>query len=84
MELRYSISTPTFQAKPEICRERPARATAPVGAVKSISWAYTSMQDVNQIRSPRAVQSHPTHFFVLGTGNAESARGALDAKLPTA
>lgn len=86
MELRYSFSTPTFQAKPEISRERSAYATAPVGAVKTTLVQKVCKQDVrkNQDRSIRIAQIHPTHFFVLGTENAESARGALDAKLPTA
>jgi len=54
--------------------------------VKTIFVQLICKQDVRKIqdRSIRIEQIHPTQPFVPSTETAEGARGALDAKLPTA
>ncbi len=57
MDFRYSISTPTFQAKPELSCDSYAYATSPVGAVLKVKWSNDCLQkDSAMIQDPASKQ----------------------------
>ena len=50
MDFRYSFSTPTFQAKPELSSDSYALATSPVRAVLEIKWLKDCLQKDSAIQ----------------------------------